>query len=182
MSQRRVATIRDIAEKAGVSLSTVSRALKGNEAISVVPCGGEWLAKSIEEGKNSKPLTQAFGQVGTVEEATGATSVKTGDSCEASITPNKEFPASSPFNCRVVVKCGPKVVYGWEGSGYTNCETDKGMPTRANDPWGTAKDTDPIVEVDLPRSRIVVRDDNPDSTYSIKIVFPAREKQPVADP
>jgi len=147
----------------------------GGEQIPVVPCGSEWLAKTIEAAKKSKPLLQSFGQVGTVAAASGRTSVKAGDRCDVSITPDAGFMKTSPTNCRVVVKCGPKVVYGWEGSGYTNCETDRGLPTRAADPWGTAKDTDPIVEVDLPAGRVVVRDDNPDSTYSIEIVWPMGE-------
>jgi hypothetical protein len=109
-----------------------------------------------------------------VAAATGKTSVRAGDACEVSVTPVPAFPKSSPFNCRVIVRCGHKVLYGWEDSGYTNCETEDGMPTRANDPWGTAKDTDPIVEVDLPHNRVVVRDDNPVSTYSIEITWPAR--------
>jgi hypothetical protein len=163
------------AELHGGSWQIIHASLEvGEERIVVVPCGSQWLAKSIEAGKKSKPLLQSFGQTGTVAQASGRTSVKTGDSCEVSVTPVSDFQKSSPYNCRVVVRCGPKVIYGWEGSGYTNCETDRGIPTRANDPWGTAKDTDPIVEMDLPRSRVVVRDDNPDSTYSIEIVWPAQ--------
>ena len=144
-----------------------------DKQISVLPCGGEWMEKSIEKGKTSKPLLQAFGEKGTVAAATGKTSVKAGDSCDVSVTPNAEFGKGSPYNCRVVVKCGPKVLYGWESAGYTNCETEEGMPTTANDPWGTATDSDPIVEVDLPRNRVVVRDDNPASTYTIEITWPA---------
>ncbi len=148
----------------------------GEDTINVVPCGDGWLAKTIESGKKSAPLYQSFGEVGTVAKASGRTSVKSGDVCEVSVTPVAGFQKNTQFNCRIIVRCGPKVIYGWENSGYMNCETDRGMPTRANDPWGTAKDTDPMIEVDLPNNRVVVSDDNPESTYTITIVWPAKGK------
>ena len=70
-----------------------------------------------------------------------------------------------------MITCGPTVVYGWEGGGFTTCESEAGRPTRASDPWGTATDSDPIVELDIPMRHLVVRDDNPASTWSVTITW-----------
>jgi len=158
------------AEMHGGSWQLVSAFLEvDGQKLAVFPCGTSWEGIALEAARDAKPLLQAFGRTGVVSAAAGRTSIVPGQNCDVSVTPNAEFRKASPFNCRVVVRCGPTVLYGWEGAGYTTCLTDRGLPTTATDPFGTAEDTDPIVELDIPSRRVVVRDNNPESTWSVEV-------------
>jgi len=136
----------------------------------VFPCESTWEGQVLKEAAGSEPLAEGLSLEGTVTGVSGRSQASQGQRCLVSVTPNPAFGKESVHNCRITVECGPTVLYGWEKSGYLTCKTDDvGSPTVAADRWGTAEDTDPIVELDVPSRRVVVRDDNPESTWSVEI-------------
>jgi hypothetical protein len=82
------------------------------------------------------------------------------------------------LNCRVIVRCGDKLLYGKSGSGYLTCNMKDGLPTFGRDADGSARSKatdsgDPMFELDLPKERVVVSD-GPSPAYSVEIALTAR--------
>ncbi len=77
---------------------------------------------------------------------------------------------SGPFNCVVRVMCDGRVLYpnAQQTAGYVPCEIENGQPVRALDEGGTARDGDPIVDLDLERGTVRVEeyDESGQQTYS----------------
>src|SRR5262249_55933575 len=73
------------------------------------------------------------------------------------------------LNCRVTVDCDGRRVYGVEHMGYNSCAVAAGKPTTAVDPYGTAVEGDPKLDLDLVLGRVVVSDDAPPPSYSFTI-------------
>lgn len=80
-----------------------------------------------------------------------------GDRCEARLLPN----SSDDVPCRVLLRCGERVVYGGFGAGFTDCVLGANGPVLATDDQPTGKDGDPVLHFDVANLRATVRDENP---------------------
>jgi hypothetical protein len=65
--------------------------------------------------------------------------------CELAISPA----GASADNCRVLLTCGGKTVFGGGTIGFEKCAMDNGEPVSLVDPYPTPKDHDPELSVDL---------------------------------
>jgi hypothetical protein len=130
----------------------------GDQEISIAPCGA----------MTKDPLNGAVEYQGTVNAANGKTSAKAGDTCTISVSPSPEDARAQGLNCHIKVKCGANVIYGWEGSGVTQCKVEAGKATHANDAQGAALGDDPILSLDLAAKRCKVSDDA-DKAFNVEI-------------
>lgn len=83
------------------------------------------------------------GPVVRVTRVDGDIAVRVGEACELAIEP-----ATHPqLNCRVLLHCGDRWLYGAGRTGYTNCVFEAGRAVTASDPSDT--DGDPALDLDL---------------------------------
>jgi hypothetical protein len=66
--------------------------------------------------------------------------------------------SSNGFNCRILVRCAGRTVYGANDSGYNRCQRRGGTFVGANDTGQTRTDGDPAMSFDLSRRSVQVRD------------------------
>lgn len=89
-------------------------------------------------------------------------------SCSLEIRPE---PEGANFSCRILVRCGTRILYGANISGYNHCEIEGGAPVRAHDPVAYV-DGDPELHLDLAEGTLFVRDDPPEgewrATFSVE--------------
>ncbi|MEZ4338889.1 MAG: hypothetical protein R3B82_19905 [Sandaracinaceae bacterium] len=87
-------------------------------------------------------------------------------SCDVRVLPV----SSGEFTCVVRVMCDGRVLYPNEAqtAGYVSCEMRDGRPIRAVDSGFTARDGDPLVDLDLERGTVRVEeyDETGQPTYS----------------
>lgn len=100
----------------------------------------------------------------TLRSLEGAAPIRRADSpaCSLEIRPE---PEGSNFSCRVLVRCGPAILYGTGTTGYNRCEVEEGAPVRAHDPVAYT-DGDPELRFDLADGTLLVRDDPPEGAWS----------------
>ena len=79
--------------------------------------------------------------------------------CSIQVLPDT---ASPEWNCRVIVRCDNRVIYGDPGLGYNVCSTEQGLARAARDtnPTGPSGG-DPRLEMDLRAHRVVVSNETP---------------------
>ncbi len=111
--------------------------------------------------------------VGAVTSVTGPAPVAQGTQCAVSVMPNQD----GPFNCRLNVTCGGRVLYGGGQSGYTNCSVSPGpggnQAVTAQDTGNTAQDGDPVFDMRLGEGRVTVSDVTPQGLWLIVIQLPS---------
>ncbi|MCB9597950.1 MAG: hypothetical protein H6719_34860 [Sandaracinaceae bacterium] len=87
-------------------------------------------------------------------------------SCDVRVLPV----ASGEFTCVVRVMCDGRVLYpnATQTAGYVRCEIEDGQPVRALDSGFSARDGDPLVDLDLARGTVRVEeyDEAGQPTYS----------------
>jgi hypothetical protein len=83
-------------------------------------------------------------RVATVTSRSGAVPFAT-NKCDLAISPA----GSGEENCRVLLTCGGKAIFGGGTVGFEKCAMDKGEPVSLVDPYPTPKDHDPELSVDL---------------------------------
>lgn len=88
-------------------------------------------------------------------DATGD-AANTVDSCDVRVLPV----ASGSFSCVVRVMCDGRVLYpdSRQNAGYVRCEIEDGQPVRAVDSGSTARDGDPLVDLDLQNGTVRVEE------------------------
>lgn len=98
-------------------------------------------------------------------DATGDVS-RSPSSCDVRVLPV----SSGEFTCVVRVMCDGRVLYpnATQTAGYVQCEIQDGLPVRAVDSGFTARDGDPLVDLDLERGTVRVEeyDESGQPTYS----------------
>jgi len=77
--------------------------------------------------------------------------------CDLAISPA----GSRDENCRVLLTCGGKVVFGGGTVGWEKCAMDHGEPVSLVDPYPTPKDHDPELSVDLASATATLGDTLP---------------------
>jgi len=116
----------------------------------VVACGG------------TRPPVQVTGPGvvfrGMVTSVEGSASVSEGEACEVLVQPTDD----ARFNCRVQVRCGDEVLYGFPGAGFNRCATSEGDFIGAHDEYLTRTDGDPAMGWNQTRRLLLVTDSQPD--------------------
>ncbi len=90
----------------------------------------------------------------------GALALDAGEDCEL-----RMLPVRAPgFDCLVAVRCGERVLYPDPalGAGYARCR-GAGPDLRITDDYGTLRDGDPQLRVDLRQGRVEVGDEGPNA-------------------
>ena len=88
----------------------------------------------------------------------GTASVSEGETCEVRVQPTND----ARFNCRVQVRCGEEVLYGFPGAGFNRCAEEGGDFVAARDSYKPREDGDPAMGWDQRQHRVVVVDSDPD--------------------
>lgn len=86
--------------------------------------------------------------------------------CSLEITPAR-LPKSK-LNCRVIVRCGPKAIYGADGAGFTTCRLAEGKPVTASDTKRSEKDKDPALVYDLEKKELLIEDGMLGETWKLR--------------
>lgn len=123
----------------------------------VVPCGG-----SVSESDAEGILSTGYSGTGSARDVKGTAPVQAGDACTVAIHPDPDFPGTVTFNCRVVVTCGGRALYGaTPDTGYVFCSARNGVPAMAVDSTGTAAGpgADPMLRLNLPGREVQLSDD-----------------------
>jgi hypothetical protein len=149
---------RYLAEKTGGAWTIRHGALEMDDRyLMVVPCGGS-VSESDAEGR----LNTGYSGTGSVRNVEGPAPVRDGEACTVEVHPDPNFPGTVTFNCRVVVTCGGRAVYGASpDTGYVFCSARDGAPAMAVDSTGTAGERggDPMLRLNLPGGEILLSDD-----------------------
>jgi len=95
---------------------------------------------------------------GTVTTIVGEPGVSSGQACTIAIDP-----AEGAQNCRVVIVCGARTLYGEGSGGYGHCGVDASGAVTMRDGNPSATDHDPMV--DLRASEVVVTDQGRAGTW-----------------
>lgn len=109
------------------------------------------------------PFPAVVSRALTLRSLEGAAPIRRADSPSCSLEIRPE-PEGGNFSCRVLVRCGPAILYGANTSGYNRCEVEEGAPVRAHDPVAYS-DGDPEVHLDLEEGTLLVRDDPPEGAW-----------------
>jgi len=118
----------------------------------------EW-ARLLPDGRVEIGITdhaqQALGDLVFVEVPEPGRVLGAGEACAVEVTPVTD----SSFDCRVVVRCGDRVLYGRDeargGTGYNHCGP---VPSLIVDRDVTDDDGDPRLRVDLASGEVVVEE------------------------
>jgi len=111
-----------------------------------------------------------------VDEALGDAPIPAGSACDVLVASTD----IDMLDCRVTVTCNAELVYGGEGQGYLPCRVVDGEPTTGEDLSGTEDDGDPMLDLDLPRRRIVITNDQPSIwRMELRVFKPALEPAPL---
>ncbi len=102
---------------------------------------------------------------GMVTSVEGTASVSEGESCEVRVQPTDD----PRFNCRVQVRCGDEVLYGFPGAGFNRCSEEGGGFVAARDSHKTRADGDPMMGWDQRRRLVVVLDSEPDFKVTLAL-------------
>lgn len=149
---------RYLAEKAGGEWTIRHGVLETDDRyLMVVPCGGS-VTQSDAEGR----LRTGYSGAGSARNVEGAAPVQDGDPCTVEVHPDPNFPGTVTFNCRVVVTCGGKALYGATPDvGYVFCSARDGAPAMAVDETGTGggRGGDPMLRLNLPGRQVQLSDD-----------------------
>ncbi len=95
---------------------------------------------------------------GTVTTIVGEPGVSSGQACTVTIDP-----ANDVQNCRVVIACGARTLYGEGTGGYGHCGVDASGAITMRDGNPSATDDDPMI--DLRASEVVVTDQGRAGTW-----------------
>ena len=87
----------------------------------------------------------------------GPDAPRLGEACDVRLLPN----SSDDVPCRVLIRCGQRVVYGGFGAGFTGCVLNANGPVLATDDQPTGTDGDPVLHLDAANLRASVRDEAP---------------------
>jgi hypothetical protein len=98
----------------------------------------------------------------------GTASVSEGEECELRVQPTDD----PRFNCRVQVRCGEEVLYGFPGAGFNRCAEEAGGFVAARDSYKTRADGDPMMGWDQRQRLVVVMDSEPD--FKVTLALQAR--------
>jgi hypothetical protein len=109
------------------------------------------------------PTTHA----GAVTAVRGLDGVAPGQPCSLRVSPNPR----GTFNCRLLLTCGARVVYGGGNMGFTHCALIDGAPVRATDTHTTGEEGDPALTLDLQRGALHLWDDTP-GAVTLDVAFP----------
>lgn len=127
----------------------------------VVPCVG-LVSQSDAEGR----LQSGFQDSGPIRDVKGSPPVQRDATCSVTVHRDPDYPDGVPYNCRVVVTCDGKTLYGAsEDTGYVFCHVRDGAPTTAVDAIGSnsapeGDSADPMLRMDLPAHEVQVSDDD----------------------
>jgi len=113
------------------------------------------------------PGFAAVAHTGTVTAAGGLVGVTPEQSCSLRVSP---VPRGT-FNCRLLLTCGARVVYGDGVMGYAHCALIDGVPVRATDTHTTGEEGDPALALDLQRGALHLWDDTP-GAVTLDVAFP----------
>ncbi len=102
---------------------------------------------------------------GMVTSVEGTASVWEGESCEVRVQPTDD----PRFNCRVEVRCGEEVLYGFPGAGFNRCARESGAFVAARDGYKTRADGDPMMGWDLRQHLVIVMDSEPDFKVTLAL-------------
>jgi hypothetical protein len=95
-----------------------------------------------------------------------------GNTCDLAISPAG---AAEKNNCRVLLTCGGKVVFGAGTGGFEKCTMQNGEPESLVDPYPTPKDTDPELSVDLDAATATLGDTLPGGgQYTVSFALTTR--------
>ncbi len=135
--------------------------------IGVVPCTGE-----IGDRDDARGIIDAgVSREGVVTTVSGEAPVTEGDRCSVLVLPDPDFPDSVPFNCRVLVSCDGRAIYGTTSTnGYVFCAVRDGRPVSAHDGAGSADSSDPMLDMNLAKNGVTISDDAP-TRYSFSIAL-----------
>lgn len=113
-------------------------------------------------GANAPPPVRVVGDPerlpGVVTAVVGAAPVQDGQSCDVYLS-RTDHPS---FNCRIRVRCEDEILYGLADAGFNRCVERDGKFVGAEDGFGTRRDGDPRMRLDLDRGELVVSDRDPD--------------------
>ncbi|MBI5486737.1 MAG: protein kinase [Deltaproteobacteria bacterium] len=119
-----------------------------DRAVAIPPPGEGWAPVACEDEGWT-----AFAHAGTVVEARGAAPVPLGAPVEVHVALD---PVPGELNCRIVLACAGKTLYGAETSGYNRCAIEGGRPATALDVVPAESDSDPMMRLDLPGGTLAV--------------------------
>lgn len=102
---------------------------------------------------------------GSVTSVSGDASVSAGAECSVTVKHGRIGP---DINCKVSVKCGDEIIYGWGAAGFARCEVRDGSVVSASDGGVSGDDGDPTLMLDLAARRVSVSDKGA-KTYEIAI-------------
>jgi hypothetical protein len=115
----------------------------------------------------ARPGFAPVAHAGTVTAARGLDGVTPGQSCSLRVSP---VPRGA-FNCRLLLTCGARVVYGDGVMGYAHCALVDGAPARAVDTHTTGEEGDPALTLDLQRGALHLWDNTP-GAVTLDVAFP----------
>jgi hypothetical protein len=95
----------------------------------------------------------------------GSASVSEGEACQILVEPTD----NESLNCRVEVRCGSEILYGFPGAGFNRCAEDAGSFIAARDQYKTRADGDPAMGWDQRRHIVIVTDSAPDFTVTLAL-------------
>ena len=102
---------------------------------------------------------------GMVTAVEGHASVAEGQACEVRVAPTDD----PRFNCRIQVRCGEEVLYGFPGAGFNRCAEEGGAFVAARDRYKTRADGDPAMGWDQRRHMLLVTDSEPDFQVTLAL-------------
>ena len=105
---------------------------------------------------------------GMVTAVEGSASVSEGQTCELLVQPTDD----PRFNCRVEVRCGEEVLYGFPGAGFNRCAEEAGAFVAARDGYRTRADGDRAMGWDQRQHLVIVTDSEPD--FKVTMALHAR--------
>jgi hypothetical protein len=113
--------------------------------------------------RTAAPVSRA----GQVSAARGRASVAVGEACSVDVAAESR----QNLNCRVSIRCGARALFGGPLlGGYAECGVTKGRYSSASDPMPSARDGDPMLELDLARRFARVSDRG----YDVEIALAER--------
>jgi len=102
---------------------------------------------------------------GMVTSVEGHASVSEGETCEVRVQPTDD----ERFNCRVEVRCGDEILYGFPGAGFNRCATEGDAFVAARDAYKTRADGDPAMGWDQRQHVAIVTDSEPDFKVTLAL-------------
>lgn len=138
----------------------------GDDVLGVVPCRGP-----IDPMDARGELQQGFRGTGVVESVSGPAPAAAGEVCSIEVFPQTRlYPEQSPYNCRVEIVCGDRVLYGdSDTQGYVHCTPSSGAPVGAVDSFGAEVSGDPLMRLDLEAGVAEIWDEPDRRRFSVTV-------------